>query len=272
MVDLKLNFLGINVTDYQPSYRFYSEVMGIRDTGIQPEWEGFAQLGMTWEEYFSAEAKGMMFELFNRKTQARRDSVWGNGQGFRPSIQVQDFEGTIAQMRERGLTFTGEVEQTMLGRRIEFIAPEGIRWSLAHAPSYPAGATLHRPHIGWTESKIEDLKAQQSFYTEVMRLKVRDRDDDYCILEQGPLEPLLILESGGTAARSLPGWSVDSSLQQPVLISFMTYDIHGAAAWLKDHKVTIVRDVAHHPDWGGTDIYIADPEGNRVQVVQYGKL
>ncbi|HVG19963.1 MAG TPA: VOC family protein [Blastocatellia bacterium] len=271
MVDLKLNFLGINVTDFQESYRFYNEVLGIRDTGIQPEWEGFAQLGMTWEEYFSAEAKGMIFELFNRKVQPLHDSTWGNGQGFRPSIQVQDLDATIAEMRGRGVTFTGEVERTSIGRRIEFMAPEGIRWSLAHAPSYPAGATLRRPHIGWVESKNEDLKAQQSFYTEVMRLEVRDCGDDHCILGQGPLEPLLILEPGGTAARSLPGWNVDSSLQQPVLISFMTYDVHGAAAWLKGHKVTIVRDVTHHPDWGGTDIYVADPEGNRVQVVQYAK-
>jgi hypothetical protein len=33
--------------------------------------------------------------------------------------------------------------------------------------------------------------------------------------------------------------------------------------------VTILRAAASHDDWGGSDIHIADPDGNPIQIVQY---
>ena len=33
---------------------------------------------------------------------------------------------------------------------------------------------------------------------------------------------------------------------------------------------SVLEGVKHHPDWNGTDMIIADVDGNAIQVVQYG--
>jgi predicted enzyme related to lactoylglutathione lyase len=50
----------------------------------------------------------------------------------------------------------------------------------------------------------------------------------------------------------------------------MTPDIRAAHAYLQARGVTMLRGIVYHDDWGGTDVHIADPDGNAIQVVQYG--
>jgi predicted enzyme related to lactoylglutathione lyase len=63
-------------------------------------------------------------------------------------------------------------------------------------------------------------------------------------------------------------------LAQTILQSFsfwlacMVYDIEKAANWLKSQNVTILTEITRK-GWGGIDLYITDPEGDLIQVVQY---
>ena len=47
----------------------------------------------------------------------------------------------------------GDIERTTWGEHIEFTAPEGFRWTLAHAPAYPFGSSMRKPHLGWVQVK-----------------------------------------------------------------------------------------------------------------------
>ena len=66
MVDLKLNFLGITVADFEPSYRFYTEVLGIEARHSKPDWTYLETTGMT-------------FELFSGGVPPTPDRSWGRG-------------------------------------------------------------------------------------------------------------------------------------------------------------------------------------------------
>jgi predicted enzyme related to lactoylglutathione lyase len=147
---------------------------------------------------------------------------------------------------------------------MEFIAPEGIQWTLAHAPSYPFGTGLRKPHLGWIEMKVHNLPGQQAFYTDVMGLQPSDGDETQVIFRQELGEPLLFLEPGG---QPLP--AVQDQVQAPLFIGFEVGNIEKAAAWIKSHEVPVLRDITTHQDWGGIDLFITDVDGNPIQVVQY---
>jgi len=50
----------------------------------------------------------------------------------------------------------------------------------------------------------------------------------------------------------------------------MTSDIQDVASLLREANVTMLKGIEHHADWGGTDLIIADVDGNVLQIVQYG--
>ena len=255
-MELKLNWLGIHVSDFAASLRFYTEVLGMNATDTKPDWAYFDTTGMT-------------FELFGGGTLPASDRAsWGQGQTIRPGIQVADLRETIADMRPRGVQCRGEIEQTAFSEWIEFIAPEAICWTFAQATSYPFRSSPHRPHIGWIELKVERMAEQQAFYQDVLGLRREERQDGQVVLRQGMGEPLLLLEPDGQ--RAAP-FHIDRTRLVPLpshLISFETDNIHEAAAWLKSHNVPILIQITRK-DWGGIDLYIADLDGNPIQVVQY---
>jgi predicted enzyme related to lactoylglutathione lyase len=269
MADLKLDFLGVTVTNFKKSLEFYTEVMGIKVAAMYPEWGNWAGLGRTWDEHHHGKLRGLMMELFEARMAALRNRTWGHGQGVRPSIQVKDLARTVTRLRSRGVRFTSDIEQTSWAKRIEFIAPENIRWTLAYSPDYPYASSLRDPYIGWVELKVKDVEASKAFYGDVMRMKLAKPQNSQVVFKQGPGEALLFLEPGGKQSPTDPDWPKYVGWGQPVLISFMTSNIKRAAAWLKKQNVTIIEEVKHHPEWGGTDINIIDPDGNRIQVVQY---
>jgi len=65
-------------------------------------------------------------------------------------------------------------------------------------------------------------------------------------------------------------WEDNAVRAFPVFPSLMTTDIQSVYAYLKSKGVTILRDIISNQDWGGTDLHIADSDGNGIQVVQYG--
>lgn len=168
-MDIKLNWLGIHVVDFDVSLRFYTETLGINATDTKPNWAYFETTGMT-------------FELFSGGMPSASDgSLWGKGQAIRPSIQVADLRAAIAEMRQRGVLFSGEIKRTAFSEWIEFIAPENMRWTFAQAPAYPFSSSLHRPHIGWVELKVDRIAEQRAFYTEVLGLQPEDGKDGQVI-------------------------------------------------------------------------------------------
>jgi catechol 2,3-dioxygenase-like lactoylglutathione lyase family enzyme len=126
-MDIELNFMGVCVVDWHSSYRFYTEILGIH-AELDPDLGIWASLGGGWDAY-RAGSKSLIVELFDggRPAGGRK---WGHKQGIRPGIQVDDLEAVVVAARARGVPFTGEVEETDWGQRIEFSAPEGIRWTL----------------------------------------------------------------------------------------------------------------------------------------------
>lgn len=72
----------------------------------------------------------------------------GAGRTSDRAFRSRDLQASRAELQERGVSFTGELEDTDWGQSIEFTAPEGVRWSLAHAPAYPAGQSVQTPHLG----------------------------------------------------------------------------------------------------------------------------
>jgi hypothetical protein len=67
-----------------------------------------------------------------------------------------------------------------------------------------------------------------------------------------------------------PAWASDPARGHPIFISFMTSDIEDVAALLREANVTVLKGIERHADWGGTDLIIADVDGNSLQIVQYG--
>jgi catechol 2,3-dioxygenase-like lactoylglutathione lyase family enzyme len=262
-MNIKFNWLGIHVSDFEASLHFYTEALGMNATDIKSNWAYFETTGIT-------------FELFGDGMPPASDRLaWGQGQALRPSIQVSDLRGTIAELRQRDVEFTGEIEQTTFGEWIEFMGPENMRWTLAQTPVYPFSQSLHTPserpfgeaHIGWIELKVDRIVEQRAFYRDVLGLQAEEIKNGRVVLRQRPGEPLLFLESGGQRAAPL---QINQGALQPLPshISFETDDIVETAAWLKSHKVPILTEVTRK-DWGGIDLYIADIDGNPIQVVQY---
>ena len=91
-------------------------------------------------------------------------------------------------------------------------------------------------------------------------------------LTQAYGEAWLRMEAGG---RRLPLPSETGMLKPaffyPLWISFETPDAVQANEWLSDQNVTVLQPLTHHQDWGGTDIIIADPDDNAIEIVEYRK-
>jgi len=267
-MDIELNFMGVCVVDWHTSYRFYTEILGMH-AELDPDLGIWASLGGGWDAY-RAGSKSMIVELFDGGRPAGDGRAWGHKQGIRPGIQVDDLEAVVVEARACGVPFTGEVEETDWGQRIEFTAPEGIRWTLSHVPGRPSSSDLFKPHIGHVEIKAHDLAEQEAFYRDVMGMHLESENQTQVILGQGAGKPWLTLESGSEKQINDPARASDPACGHPIFISFMTSDIQDVAALLREANVTMLKGIEHHADWGGTDLIIADVDGNVLQIVQYG--
>ena len=255
-MNLKFNWLGLHISDFEASLRFYTEALGMNASDVKKDWAYFSTTGIT-------------FELFGGgKPPVPDRSSWGQGQAVRPSIQVTDLHAVVAEMRKRGVQFTSGIERTEFSEWIELFAPENLRWTLAQAPAYPASPDLHKPHIGWMELKVNRMDEQRVFYRDVMGFHLEEGKNGQVVLRQEPGEPILFLIPGGQPAA--PHQIQKGAFTPPPshLISFETDDIEQAADWLKSRNIPILIGVTRK-SWGGIDLYIADIDGNPIQIVQY---
>ncbi len=248
-MDFKLNFLGVTVANFEESYRFYAETLGIEVKHFKPGWAAF-------------QTTGMKFELFSGGPPAPPDRSWGHGQAIRPSFQIANLKKIVDYLKNKGVAFIGDINKASWGEYIEFIAPDKIHWILAHSPHSASSVSLQRPYIGGVEIKAHNHKEQQTFYTNLMGPPKSGLGKTGIIFRKADDEPLLVLESGGQLQSPIRSW-----VQAPLFISFETANIQKAHDWLKLHGASVLEDIAEHR-WG-RDFFIADADGNPIQIVQY---
>src|SRR5262245_1157015 len=144
-MDFKLNFMGIIAADWPLVFRFYKETLSWQ-THLEPHYGDWAALGGDWAMY-KAGIPSVVVELFDLGRPPSAERAWGKEQNIRPSIQVADLEATVQGWQAQGVHFSGAIETAPWGERIEFTAPEGFRWSLAHVPGKAVTEDLGKPFI-----------------------------------------------------------------------------------------------------------------------------
>jgi catechol 2,3-dioxygenase len=263
-VDFK--HLSVNVMYWQASYYFYTNLLGMETTKQDGRW---AMLG-TGAEGQAQNDRGFVFEL-NSGGRFPGYRVWGHYQGVRPSIQVENLEAVAAEARRNRLIL-GSIDERDWGRRVEFTAPEMIRWTFSEVPGRPASDDLGEPMIGHVEIKVNDMAAQIAFYRDVLGLQVESESAAQVILSQGADHPWLILEPTGSKHDNPPTWAKNPDRAHPVVIGLVTPDIRTVADDARTAGITILKDVGEQRNGsmavGATGLVLADADGNAVRVWQ----
>lgn len=261
----KLNFLLLLVKDLDSSLDFYTRKM--RFELIHRGASG-ATLSNGWMRSLKAAQRGFTVEVFPEVSRLADGRSWGRGQAVRPGIVIPDLDATVTELRQRGIRFTGDVVERPWGRQIEFVAAEDVRWTLVEAPD-SALADRDRLNVGWVELKVSDLEAQKHFYRDVFGLRIEEKDDEPVVLRQEEGEPFVVLVPGGETTAADSPLRIADLYSGPLMLSVETSDVEKAAAWAKSHGAAVLQDVVHHETWDGSDMKIADPDGNTVQIVEY---
>jgi catechol 2,3-dioxygenase-like lactoylglutathione lyase family enzyme len=264
-VDMIFNFIGVSVVDWPSAFKFFSETLGL-NYQLDPKHGDWAIWGGGWDDYYHRSSRSAVFELFD-DGRGVTDRRWGMNQGIRPGFQVFNLESAMAKL---DLPFT--VHECPWGKTAEFATVEGIRFALAEIPFAPCSDDLSTPYIGHVAIKCADLEAMQHFYVDILGFTRTETGSDYTLLTQSGGFPSVILEPGGSPStfdvRNTP-WQDNAVRAFPVFLSMMTSDLRSAYDHFQSNHVTVQRELISHQSWGGTDIHIADPDGNAIQVVQY---
>ena len=261
--DFELNFAGVCAADWPSSFRFYTEALGIRTRSRRGNW---ALLGSGWDRYLAGRSRGLVFELFER---GRRSSdVDAEEQAIRLGIQVRDLEKSMAIASARGVHFASPIQAEGNIRRVEFMTPERIQWILWSASGARPADDFSEPDITLAEIRVQDLRGQIAFYRDVLGMRIQGRQTSRIVLRQAPDGPQVVLKPGGRKHVVDPIEMHEPAISQPVFLSFMTRNVRGAWAQLRDAGALMLQSIKHH-DWGGTDLVVADADGNAVQVVEY---
>jgi len=256
-VDFKLNFLGVTVSDFDDSFRFYTEALGIIALDTKHDWALFETTGMTLELFGGGRHKG------------------GVSQTIIPRLHVAE-EGLIERLSQKGVQFEDEIRAAQGTMGAQFLAPEGLAWqvivSTSSGPITPLTA-IPAPPEGKPQIDLvtlmtgyEQLAVLDSFYQDIMGLSLVNERMDWRRLKQEPDGPelLLVSDPAGRKKRS----PISNRREAPHYLSFETQDIKRAANWLRRDDVPVIQDVTRH-EWGGIDFQVLDPDNNPVQVVQY---
>jgi hypothetical protein len=83
---------------------------------------------------------------------------------------------------------------------------------------------------------------------------------------------LRIVEGGKSTVPPFASGEAKPAFFYQVWINFERQDIHRANNWPQEQDIVIFHPLTYHEDWLGTDIILADPDGNPIQVVQYGRI
>ena len=215
----------------------------------------------------SGEAEAWSFQLFDGAKPPRSDRRWGHDQAIRPGILVKGLQKVVAAAKARGVQFTGDIEANEFGQQIEFQAPEGILWTLSEIAGARDGTDFSKPNVGIAELKANNLPAQVSFYRDVLGMRIESDRSQRVVLVQHLDGPRLVLKGGGTTRDLELAWAERPERSQPIFLSFMASDLGAAARRFRQAGARIMKAMEHH-DWG-TDLFVADADGNAIQVVQY---
>lgn len=265
-----LNFIGVAVSDWRASYAFYTETLGMASklNATHGDW---AMLGAGWDGYYAGE-KSIVIELFDGgRVPVGKRWQWGINQGIRAVIHVAELDAAIAHLDACGLEHS-PITSTLYGERITYTAPEGISWALATVKGRPVTQNWAKPFVGTVEIKAVDLPAQRRFYRDVLGMIEVATDDERGVIfqQRDAALPRLVIEAGASQPRQNPAaWAHDPVRAHPIFASVMTPDIHAVHASIQRANVPILRPLISHDSWGGTDIHIADADGNALQIVQY---
>ncbi|MFO0911595.1 MAG: VOC family protein [Pirellulales bacterium] len=150
---------------------------------------------------------------------------------------------------------------------MELESPEGVYWILQSSPGVTASNNLSDPTIGFVEMKTQDLDAQVAFYQDVLGMRIIDRQPERVTLAVAADRPPVILLPGGQKQAIDVERHPDPALAQPIFLGFMARDLKQSAARIRKNNVSILKDVEHH-DWNGTDMILADADGNAVQIFE----
>jgi catechol 2,3-dioxygenase-like lactoylglutathione lyase family enzyme len=244
------------VHDVSAAADFYGKILAF--SNIEDETLG------PWRMF---QTQGMTFELFQAHPTRSQVLGWGKGQAFRPVILVPDLSAAMALLQQYDIAFSRS--QLDGSPQIEMVGPEGIRWAFRESPTIQMDWA--HPVIAGVELKAAHLQAQKEFYTQILGMRIEAETDHSVHLTQTSGDAWLHIEAGGTATPLRIG-EPRPAFFHPVWISYETRDVKQANTWLLNQDVTILRPLTYHPDWHGTDILLADADGNVVQVVQAGKV
>lgn len=272
-VSFEWNFLGVCATNWSESFRFYSETLGIQVRSQDGPWAVF---GTGWDRYRAGKSRALVWELFQRPLPVASQDVGRSALEVELGIQVSDLEKAVAFVRSRGVVLVrsadGEVSNS--ASRFRFDAPGGTSWFLESrreaVSNMSSVGSLAEPEILSVEFRVRDFLGQRAFYEQVLGLNVLESKDSRLLLGQNSGGPRLVLKKAREQIRPRDDfqsrkYSGPPALCQPVFLGFMTPNVKAAAESLRKSHVRVLQDVEHH-DWGGTDLIVADADGNAVQV------
>ncbi|HET9905401.1 MAG TPA: VOC family protein [Anaerolineales bacterium] len=265
-INLIFNFIGVAVVDWQPAFQFFTQTLGMKYQ-LESRYGDWAMLGGGWDAYYKDGSRSAIFELFDGG-QAVTERYWGLNQGIRPGFHVSNLQPIVDRL---DIPFT--LAKRPWGNTAEFISTEGIRFAFAEIPGTPFSDDLSVPYIGHAAIKCANFELMQHFYEDVLGLIRVDAAAEYALFSQPDDHPFIVLEPGGSpsAIHQHDNSEINDAVRaSPVFMSLMTTDVQAAYIYLQHKAVTVLRETMSHEDWGGTDFHIADPDGNRIQVVQYG--
>ena len=121
-----IEHIGIAARDTTALAQWYCETLSFRIV---------SQSGDTPPSYFVAAPNDAMLEIISANDAPRADHDPRDAGLRHIAIGVDDFEGTVAGLKEKGVTFTGEVIDLPTGGKVIFFAdPEGNLLHLVHRP------------------------------------------------------------------------------------------------------------------------------------------
>ena len=257
MISLLLNWFGMAVCDVPTTADFYGNLLGFafKEDADNDLWRYF-------------ETRNMVFEIFAAHPARIKVEGWGRGQAFRPAFLASDLLTVENKLSKLGVQYSKDPSE--FGKRLEMVGPDNIRMSFIESPE--AKTDWKHPLVGGIELKAARLDAQREFYEEVFGMSATQHNSGLLHLTQSNGAAWLRIEGGGRLS-SLPSEAGNDTpaFFYPIWISFETQDAESANAWLARQGASVLQPLTYHPDWGGTDIIIADPDGNAVQIVEYEK-
>ena len=267
-MDLVFKHLDVNVLYWEASYHFYAKLLGMQTARQDGRWALFGSSSSDQMDGWTS----LVFQL-NSGGRFPGYRIWGHYQGIRPSIQVENLEAVVEKARRNRVIFTGgAIQETGWGRRVEFTAPEMIRWSFSEAVGRAATDDLSQPVIGHVEIKVNDMAAQAAFYRDVLGFEIESQDPAAVLLSRGGEKPWLVLEPTGGKEDTPPTWGKQPDRAHPVVIGFLASDLQAVATRARDAGVSLLTDVgAHLDEQTGSPrdgFAMADFDGNAIQVFQ----